>query len=93
MKKPSNWLIVLLSLMLLGLQYRLWVGNGSYAQSWQLDKQIHAQQQENERLQARNNFLSAEVQELKHGMETVEERARHELGMVKPGETLYLLME
>ncbi len=93
MKKPSNWLIVLLSLLLIGLQYRLWNGHGSYAQSWQLEKKIQLQKDENERLHARNVFLAAEVQELKQGMETVEERARHELGMLKPGETLYLLME
>jgi len=93
MKKASNWSIVLLSIMLIGLQYRLWIGDGSYAQRWQLEKKIRLQVEENERLQARNVFLAAEVQELKQGMETVEERARHELGMIKRGETLYLLME
>lgn len=93
MNKASNWLIALLVCLLVGLQFRLWVGDGSYAQRWQLNRQIQQQVQENERLQARNVFLAAEVQELKQGMETVEERARHELGMLKQGETLYLLME
>ena len=58
-----------------------------------LKSQIADQQAENERLLERNRVMEAEVVELKQGMETVEERARHELGMVKEGETLYLLME
>ncbi|KPW94975.1 hypothetical protein ALO79_200103 [Pseudomonas syringae pv. castaneae] len=41
----------------------------------------------------RNRVMDAEVMELKKGMETVEERARHELGMVKEGETLYQLAQ
>ena len=51
------------------------------------------QQAENEQLLERNRILEAEVLELKQGTETVEERARHELGMVKEGETLYQLAE
>lgn len=54
-------------------------------------KQIADQHGENERLLERNRILEAEVAELKKGTETVEERARHELGMVKDGETLYQL--
>ncbi|HAV04342.1 MAG TPA: cell division protein FtsB, partial [Pseudomonas sp.] len=72
---------------------RLWVGEGSLAQVNSLNKQIADQQGENERLLERNRILEAEVLELKQGMETVEERARQELGMVKEGETLYQLIE
>ena len=79
MRSP-NWLFLVLLLLLAGLQYRLWVGNGSFAQ-------------ENEILLERNRVLDAEVLELKKGTETVEERARHELGMVKEGETLYQLAQ
>ncbi|MTI93735.1 MAG: cell division protein FtsB, partial [Pseudomonas stutzeri] len=82
-----------LLLLLGGLQYRLWVGEGSLAQVNSLNKQIADQQGENERLLERNRILEAEVLELKQGMETVEERARQELGMVKEGETLYQLIE
>ncbi len=78
-------------LALAGLQYRLWVGDGSLAQVRDLQKQIADQHGENERLLERNRILEAEVAELKKGTETVEERARHELGMVKDGETLYQL--
>ena len=55
----------------------------------ELKQQIADQNGENKRLLERNEILEAEVVELKKGMETVEERARHELGMVKDGETLY----
>ena len=93
MRRSPYWLFVVLILLLAGLQYRLWVGNGSLAQVNSLQQQIAEQQGENERLLERNRILEAEVMELKKGMETVEERARHELGMVKEGETLYLITE
>lgn len=93
MKKPSFWLAALLLFALLGLQYRFWFGDGGVSQRMELERQIQLQQAENQRLLRRNRLLEAEVLELKQGMETVEERARHELGMVKKGETLYLLME
>ncbi|TCL33095.1 cell division protein FtsB [Azotobacter chroococcum] len=89
--RSHYWLFVVLGLLLGGLQYRLWVGDGSLAQVTDLKRQISEQQRENERLHERNRILEAEVRELKKGMETVEERARHELGMVKEGETLYQL--
>lgn len=92
MRSPY-WLLLVLILLLVGLQYRLWVGDGSLAQATQLKRQIAEQQGENEQLQERNRILEAEVLELKSGMETVEERARHELGMLKEGETLYQLAE
>jgi len=91
--KAPYWLFVALVLVLAGLQYRLWVGEGSLAQVAELKRQIAEQEGENERLLERNRILEAEVIELKKGMETVEERARHELGMVKEGETLYQLAE
>jgi len=92
MRSPY-WLFLVLIIVLAGLQYRLWVGEGSLAQVTELQQQIAEQQGENERLLERNRILDAEVMELKKGMETVEERARHELGMVKDGETLYQLAE
>ncbi len=93
MSKAPYWLFVALIMALAGLQYRLWVGEGSLAQANELTRQIAEQQGENERLLERNRILEAEVLELKKGMETVEERARHELGMVKEDETLYQLAE
>jgi cell division protein FtsB len=92
MRSPY-WLFVVLILLLGGLQYRLWVGEGSLAQVSSLNQQIDDQRNENKRLMERNRVLEAEVMELKQGMETVEERARHELGMVKEGETLFQLTQ
>ncbi len=92
MRSPY-WLFLVLLALLGGLQYRLWIGNGSLAQATELRQQIAEQDAENKRLQERNRVLDAEVSELKKGMETVEERARQELGMVKNGETLYQLAQ
>ncbi len=93
MRTNFYWVFIVLIAVLAGLQYRLWVGDGSLAQVTQLQQQIADQQGENQQLQERNRILEAEVLELKSGMETVEERARHELGMLKEGETLYQLAE
>lgn len=92
MRSPY-WLLLVLGLVLAGLQYRLWVGDGSLAQATVLKQQIAQQRGENEQLLERNRILMAEVLELKEGMETVEERARQELGMLKEGETLYQLAQ
>ena len=84
-----KWLWLIALSLLAAMQYRLWVGEGSLAHVSQLKQQIAEQQRENEQLLERNRVLTAEVIELKQGLETVEERARHELGMVKQGETLF----
>ncbi len=86
-----KWLWVIALALLAGLQYRLWVGEGSFAHVTQLSQQIAEQQRENEKLLERNRVLTAEVIELKQGLETIEERARHELGMIRNGETLFQL--
>ena len=86
-----KWLWVISLALLAALQYRLWVGEGSLAHVAQLKQQIAEQKSENEKLLERNRVLTAEVIELKQGLETIEERARHELGMVKEGETLFQL--
>ena len=91
--RSPNWLFLVLFLLLYGLQYRLWVGNGSFAQVKELTQKISDHHAENELLLERNLLLYAEVLELKKGTETVEEKARHELGMIKEGETLYQLAQ
>ena len=88
-----KWLWRIARSLLAAMQYRLWVGEGSLAHVSQLKQQIAEQQRENEQLLERNRVLTAEVIELKQGLETVEERARHELGMVKQGETLFQLSD
>lgn len=86
-------LILILLVMILGLQYRLWFGEANLRQVWSLQQQIEQQQIENESLTERNQRLEAEVRNLKQGMAALEERARSEMGMVQEGETFYQLIE
>ncbi|MCW8196722.1 cell division protein FtsB [Proteobacteria bacterium 005FR1] len=88
-----KWLIAALVVCLFFLQYRLWIGEGSLAEVVQLQREIAEQQTEIERLQERNRILALEVRELKTGLDTLEERARSEMGMIKEGETFYLVIE
>ncbi|WP_420600096.1 cell division protein FtsB [Neptuniibacter sp.] len=88
-----RWLIVILIILLIGLQYRLWFGDPSLPDIWQLDANIELQQKINDDLSQRNSELEAEVQDLKKGQSALEERARSELGMVKEGETFFQLVE
>jgi len=88
-----KWIIATLAVLLLGLQVKLWVGSGSFAEVYQLHQAIEAQQQENATLKERNLALEAEVADLKHGMEAMEERARLELGMVKHNETFFRVID
>ena len=82
--------IVLLTLMLVYLQARLWIGEGSMAELLTQQDSLERFRLENERLYQRNRLLAKEVVELQQGMETVEERARQELGMIRRDETFFL---
>ena len=85
-------LLVLVAL-LVWLQYRLWVGAGSEREVAALRAQVERQARDNAGLRQRNDALAAEVEDLKSGEAAVEERARSELGMIKPGETFYRVVE
>lgn len=82
MRWPT-WVLVALILL---LQYPLWLGKGGWLRVWDVDQQLVAQREVNQKLEARNAGLDAEVRDLKTGLDAVEERARYELGMVKDGE-------
>ncbi len=82
-----------LVVLLLLLQYRLWLGNGSLPKVQQLEQIKSSQQEENKLLEERNRSLSAEVIDLKQGMEAIEERARSEMGMIKSGETFFQIVD
>ncbi len=86
-------IILILLVLALVLQYRLWVGDGSLAGVWRLKQRISGQQEENQALGERNRILEAEVGDLKEGLEAIEERARFDLGMIKKGETFYMVVE
>ncbi len=91
--QKANLLIAALLLVLGGLQYRLWFGDSGILHSQTLQQELQEQQRQNEHLEERNRLLAAEVVELKRGLETVEERARNDLGMIREDETLYLISE
>ncbi|WP_097460268.1 cell division protein FtsB [Mangrovitalea sediminis] len=84
-----KWLWTVLVLLIVLLQVRLWVGEGSFAQVWQLHHQIAEQQVENNQLSERNARLLAEVDNLRQGKGAIEERARMNLGMIRRGETFF----
>lgn len=86
-------LIAGLFIILLGLQYRLWVGEGSFADIDRLSEEVSYQSLENSELSARNASLIREVQELQEGMDAIEEHARNELGLIQEGETFFLIVE
>ena len=88
-----RWFLSLLVVILLGLQYRLWIGQGSFAEVSSLQRQLEEQQQANQMLRDRNAVLEADVKALKKGLEGVEERARTDLGLIKKDETFYLLVD
>ena len=81
-----------LLLLLLGLQFRLWVGEGSLAEVASLKRQLAAQRAELDDLHERNATLQAEVDDLKEGLAAIEARARSELGLIREGETYFQLL-
>jgi cell division protein FtsB len=79
--------------LFLYLQFNLWFGNNNMFQVWQIEKAIEQQNVENNQMRERNAVLAAEVQDLKQGLEAIEERARSELGMIKQKETFFQVIE
>jgi cell division protein FtsB len=77
--------LVLLALLLV-LQGQLWLGRGSVPDVMRLRQVLQDQKQQNAASRLANDRLSAELHDLKDGLEMVEERARSEIGMVKPNE-------
>jgi cell division protein FtsB len=77
--------VILLALLAV-VQAELWFGKGGVPRMMALRAQVQTQQRANNDAQARNEQLGAEVRDLQEGLEMVEEKARTELGMVKPDE-------
>ena len=88
-----KFLYVTLGVIVLMLQYRLWLGDNSVRALNMLEVELEAQRFVNQELEARNRLLEIEVLDLKNGVEAVEERARSELGMIGKDETYYLLID
>jgi len=88
-----KWLLGILVVLLCALQYRLWIGDGSLAQAHRLEQEVTVQQAENDRLLERNRIIHVEVEDLKTGLDTIEERARKDISLIKKDETFYMLLD
>lgn len=88
-----RWLFAILLTLLVLLQYRLWIADGSIAEQQRLKTQVEEFVRVNEDLRQRNAVLEREVLELQTGNAGVEQRAREQLGLVREGETYYQVEE
>ncbi len=82
-------LILILVVLFAMLQFKLWLGEGGFTEVARLDARVAAQRQTNDELLQRNSRLQAEVEDLRERLDAVEERARNELGLIKPAEEFY----
>lgn len=88
-----RWIAGALALLLVGLQFKLWAGDGGIGTVWRLHSAVEMQRVENQGLAERNQTLEAEVRDLKQGYAALEERARSELGMVGEEEIFIHVVE
>ena len=91
-----NWqyrsVLIVLVLIFLGLQYRLWVGEGSWAEVRALKQQIANQERQLDRLRQTNQALQIEVDSLKNDASAIEAKARNDLGLIKKDETYFQIV-
>ncbi len=85
-------LIAILIVALIGLQYKLWFGDGSLSEVVQLSRELGIQKQRLQELEDRNRILEAQVLDLQNGLDAFEEKARNDLGMIKQGESFIQLI-
>jgi len=81
-----RWSVIIILALLAVLQYPLWFGKGGWLRVQESRAQLESLREANHKLEQRNANTAAEVKDLKSGYEAIEERARFELGLVKPGE-------
>jgi cell division protein FtsB len=84
-------LAAIFAVLILALQYPIWLGKGGWLRVRELDRQVEAQKKVNAGLVTRNAALDADVRDLKQGYEAIEERARSELGMIRNDEVFFQL--
>lgn len=87
-----RFLTLIFVCIVITLQYPLWFAKGSWGEVWRVKAQIAQQIEDNDKLRIRNESLNAEVVDLKTGYDAIEERARSELGFIKPGEIFYQVL-
>ena len=85
-------LISVLIVVFIGLQYKLWFGDGSLSEVVQLTRELEIQKTKLQELEERNRILEAQVLDLQNGLDAFEEKARNDLGMIKQGETFIQLI-
>ncbi len=88
-----RWIALLLIALALVLQWKLWVGEDGMREVHALRASVTRLQAQNDQLKRRNQALEADVKDLKHNGQAVESRARSELGLIKPGETFYQVVD
>jgi cell division protein FtsB len=86
-------LLILLTVLIVLIQYPLWLGKGSWLRVWELSRQLDVVLLKEQELKARNAKLASEVQDLKEGTGAIEERARYELGLVRDSEIFVQVLD
>ena len=86
-------LFFLFTCLIAALQFQIWLGDNSVRTLNALNNEITLQKETNLALNQRNRELEIEIVDLKTGVESIEERARSELGMIEKGETFFLIVE
>ena len=89
----TRFFIAILIVFFLIIQIDIWVKDDGLNRVKELQEMIDSQSEENQRLKLRNQQLEREIDELKSGTESIEEKARTDLGMIKEGEEFYLIVE
>ena len=91
--KQLLFVIAIVVILLLSVQYRLWIDADGYQALRQLQQELAQQRAKNQELRQQNRQLQAEVNDLKQGLAAIEERAREDLGMIKDGETFIQVID
>lgn len=86
-------LLISLTVLIVLIQYPLWLGKGSWLRVWELSRQLDVVLLKEQELKARNAKLASEVQDLKEGTGAIEERARYELGLVRDSEIFVQVLD
>jgi cell division protein FtsB len=84
---------LVLLILLVWLQYKIWLQDGGIPEVLQLEDEVVDLQDDVTALKERNASLDAEVKDLKKGLDAIEERARNEMGMIREGETYYQVVD
>ena len=88
-----KFLTFIFVILILALQYPLWLGKGGWLNVISLQKQIDQQLKVNELIKSENDILLAVVQDLKNGTDVIEGKARFDLGLIKKNETFFFIID